>query len=399
MHKFSKAAKAVIVAASVTFAAGVINAQNGYQNSVAKIVQTNGEQLYAIKRVAGDTDTLRSNFNRATALAKKTVDDLAPVKNVRADKSQSAVIPSSVTNQTSSATVSTTVPTKTPAKKVSSGTMPSQSSQSSTTKSGAVTAVTAQSPQTSTTKSATATTAPAQSSQTGVANSDAKTATSPKQKGDFSGSKKASDTDASSQKPFTKTQKKTTEEQPSTQSKQQQAAASQIHTSSNFSQVSTYWRSSGQQDKKVQSNYKMRIYSEPDKKGKVVANVGIAENFTVEQGDWVRVKTSTGQVGWALVRDVETNINEAWNGEYQVIINGPSSNYSVSKVSPEERVKRQQAMRRRQMERMQKLSRLWEQDFFDFDASDEVNPSNEIQELKKQVLALNSQLKSVKAGS
>jgi hypothetical protein len=50
-------------------------------------------------------------------------------------------------------------------------------------------------------------------------------------------------------------------------------------------------------------------------------------------------------------------------------------------------------MRERQMARMQKLSRLWEQDFFDFDANDEATRNDEIQSLKKQVVALNSQLK------
>ena len=137
----------------------------------------------------------------------------------------------------------------------------------------------------------------------------------------------------------------------------------------------------------------MKVFSEPDKKGRVLTTISTEQNFTVEQGDWVRVKTPEGVTGWAMVKDVEQNINNAWNEEYQVVINGQSSNYSVTKISAAERVKRQEAMRTKQMERMKRLSRLWEEDFFAFnDAGDEVN---EVKDLKNQVLALSEKIKNL----
>ena len=95
---------------------------------------------------------------------------------------------------------------------------------------------------------------------------------------------------------------------------------------------------------------------------------------------------------------ITIHINEAWNAEYQVIINGPSSKYSVSKVSPEERLKRQNKLRQAQIERMQRLSKLWEQEFFSFDEGRAEDKVNEIQQLKDQVYALNKQLKSIQDG-
>ena len=178
----------------------------------------------------------------------------------------------------------------------------------------------------------------------------------------------------------------------STNASSKDASAQSMQTASNssFSQVSSFWQSGGA--KKPTANVeKMRIYSEPDQKGKVLANVSAAQNFSVEQGDWVRVKTQEGVVGWALVNDVEQNITNAWNQEYQVVINGQSSNYTVTKISAEERVKRQEAMRKRQMERMKRLSSLWEQDFFAFE--DGQGRQDEIQSLKDQVLALNDKIK------
>ena len=95
-------------------------------------------------------------------------------------------------------------------------------------------------------------------------------------------------------------------------------------------------------------------------------------------------------------RDVEKNINEAWNAEFQVIINGPTSKYSVTKVSPEERIKRQQKMREAQIARMQKLSKLWESDFFSFnDEGTSDIQSDQIQQLQQQVVALNDKLQSL----
>ena len=143
------------------------------------------------------------------------------------------------------------------------------------------------------------------------------------------------------------------------------------------------------------SKEKMRIYSSPDQKAKVVTEIGVTDNFTVHQGDWVRVKDSAGKEGWALISDVESNINEAWNAEFQVIINGPSSNYSVSKISPEERKQRQQKLRQAQVDRMQKLAKLWESEFFSFNDDIGDNQADQINDLKKQVVALNEQINSI----
>ena len=167
-----------------------------------------------------------------------------------------------------------------------------------------------------------------------------------------------------------------------------------LPATSTFSQVSTYWKSnSGKGKQGATAGEKMKVFSEPDKKGRVLTTISTEQNFTVEQGDWVRVKTPEGVTGWAMVKDVEQNINNAWNEEYQVVINGQSSNYSVTKISAAERVKRQEAMRTKQMERMKRLSRLWEEDFFAFnDAGDEVN---EVKDLKNQVLALSEKIKTL----
>ncbi len=167
----------------------------------------------------------------------------------------------------------------------------------------------------------------------------------------------------------------------------------QFSNQANFSQVSTYWKSSTDGKKTGLSKQEMKLYSEPSQKGKVVATVKADQNFSVKQGDWVKVKTTEGKVGWSLVKEVEENINSAWNSEYQVIINGPSSNYSVTKISPEERLKKQQAMRERQMQKMKKLSKLWEEDFFAF--NDEKDTETEIKDLKSQVLALNEKIKGM----
>ncbi|MEC8881889.1 MAG: SH3 domain-containing protein [Pseudomonadota bacterium] len=167
----------------------------------------------------------------------------------------------------------------------------------------------------------------------------------------------------------------------------------QFSNQTNFSQVSTYWKSSTDGKKTGLTKQEMKLYAEPNQKGRVVATVKADQNFSVEQGDWVKVKTTEGKVGWSLVKDVEENINSAWNAEYQVIINGPSSNYSVTKISPEERLKKQQAMRERQMQKMKKLSKLWEEDFFAF--NDEKDTETEINNLKNQVLALNEKIKGM----
>lgn len=167
----------------------------------------------------------------------------------------------------------------------------------------------------------------------------------------------------------------------------------QFNNQTKFSQVSTYWKASTDGKKNGLVKQEMKLYSEPSQKGKVIATVKADQNFTVEQGDWVKVKTTEGKTGWSLVKDVEANINNAWNAEYQVIINGPSSNYSVTKISPEERLKKQQAMRERQMQKMKKLSKLWEEDFFAF--NDEKDTESEIKDLKNQVLALNEKIKGM----
>lgn len=159
--------------------------------------------------------------------------------------------------------------------------------------------------------------------------------------------------------------------------------------------VASYYKSTAGVKLPQASNEKMKIYSSPDKRAKIVSAIGVTENFTVQQGDWVRVKDAAGKEGWALISDVENNINEAWNAEFQVIINGPSSNYSVSKISPEERKQRQQKLRKAQAERMQKLAKLWESEFFSFNDDIDDNQSDQINDLRKQVLALNEQLKSM----
>lgn len=380
MHKFSKAAKAVALMASVVFVTGVINAQGDHRESAAKIIQTTGKQIYAVKRVAGSSESLRNNFNMASALAKKTVEEASFVPTTHLTAKMQAKNDSSVRKASTNATTTSAKTNSTTSSKPSTNTSTANSSVITTnTKPG--TTNSSASTSSASTKSA--------SSLTHKKTQGSPTESATKQDTEQVSSSSAGNKAAKAATNHNTAQKANADSTTSTQQRTSQT----LQTANNFSQVSTYWKSSGSHEKKAQSNYKMRIYSEPDKKGKVVASVAVADNFTVEQGDWVRVKTASGQVGWALVRDVEKNINEAWNDEYQVIINGPSSNYSVNKVSPEERMKRQQAMRERQMARMQKLSRLWEQDFFDFDASDETTRNDEIQSLKKQVVALNTQLK------
>ena len=161
-----------------------------------------------------------------------------------------------------------------------------------------------------------------------------------------------------------------------------------------FSHISSFWQSSN--DKKTASNHeKMKVYREPSTKAKVLTQVSPAQNFSVEQGDWVKIKTSEGVVGWSLVKDVEQNITNAWADEYQVIMNGQSSNYTVTKISAEERKKRQKAMIERQNQRLKQLSALWEQDFFHYD--DVQGRQDEIKTLKDQVMALNEQIKDLQA--
>ena len=55
-------------------------------------------------------------------------------------------------------------------------------------------------------------------------------------------------------------------------------------------------------------------------------------------------------------------------------------------------------MRTKQMERMKKLSRLWEEDFFAFNdtTGDEIN---EVKDLKDQVLALSEKIKTLEGSS
>ena len=76
-----------------------------------------------------------------------------------------------------------------------------------------------------------------------------------------------------------------------------------------------------------------------------------------------------------------------------MIINGPSSNYSVTKISPSELARKQQAMREKQIKKMKKLSKLWEEEFFAF--NDEKDTEDEIKDLKTQVLALNEKIKGI----
>lgn len=168
--------------------------------------------------------------------------------------------------------------------------------------------------------------------------------------------------------------------------------ADDTNSHSSFSQVSTYWKSDG--DSKAQlSKREMSVFEKPSTSSKLVTKVLADQNFSVEQGDWVKIKTDAGKEGWALVKDVEQNINDAWNGQYQVIINGPASKYSVTKISPEERLKRQSAMHKRQRERMKKLSQLWEDEFFVF--NDQKDTEAELKDLKGQVLSLSEKIKGI----
>ena len=163
-----------------------------------------------------------------------------------------------------------------------------------------------------------------------------------------------------------------------------------------FSHISSFWQSSTSADKKAASNQeKMKVFSEPSVKAKVLAQVPSAQNFSVEQGDWVKIKTSEGIVGWSLVKDVEQNITNAWADEYQVVMNGQSSNYTVTKISAEERKKRQKAMIDRQNQRLKRLTAMWEQDFFNYD--DVEGRQDEIKSLKDQVMALNEQIKDLQS--
>ena len=174
-----------------------------------------------------------------------------------------------------------------------------------------------------------------------------------------------------------------------------QKKVERISQNSDITRVASYYKSSiGDKPAQV-SDQKLKIYQSPDQKSKIVTSISVTDNFSVKQGDWVRVKNATGQEGWALISDVEKNINEAWNAEFQVIINGPSSNYSVSKVSPEERKQRQQKLRQAQVERMQKLAKLWESEFFSFNDELADKQGDQIKDLQNQVVALNKQLKSL----
>ena len=173
----------------------------------------------------------------------------------------------------------------------------------------------------------------------------------------------------------------------------QDKSANQHTSGHRYSQISSFWQSSSAGKKSAANQDKMKVYSEPSQKSKVLASVSSSQNFSVEQGDWVKIKTSEGVQGWALVKDVEQNITNAWHDEYQVVMNGQSSNYSVTKISAEERKKRQQAMIERQNQRLKRLSALWEQDFFNFDDVD--GRHDEIQGLKDQVMALNAQIKEL----
>ncbi len=175
------------------------------------------------------------------------------------------------------------------------------------------------------------------------------------------------------------------------------ATTEQMSANSNHvARVASYYKSSITGEKPTISDVQMKVHAQPNSQSKVLTSIGVTENFSVEQGDWVRIKTKDGQVGWALISDVEKNINEAWNAEFQVIINGPTSKYSVTKVSPEERIKRQQKMREAQIARMQKLSKLWESDFFSFnDEGTSDIQSDQIQQLQQQVVALNDKLQSL----
>lgn len=175
------------------------------------------------------------------------------------------------------------------------------------------------------------------------------------------------------------------------------ASTEQMAAKSNqVARVASYYKSSITGEKPTVSDVQMKVHAQPNAQSKVLTSIGVTENFSVEQGDWVRIKTKDGQVGWALISDVEKNINEAWNAEFQVIINGPTSKYSVTKVSPEERIKRQQKMREAQIARMQKLSKLWESDFFSFnDEGVSDKQSDQIQQLQQQVVALSDKLQSL----
>jgi hypothetical protein len=175
------------------------------------------------------------------------------------------------------------------------------------------------------------------------------------------------------------------------------ASTEQMAAKSNqVARVASYYKSSITGEKPTISDVQMKVHAQPNAQSKVLTSIGVTENFSVEQGDWVRIKTKDGQIGWALISDVEKNINEAWNAEFQVIINGPTSKYSVTKVSPEERIKRQQKMREAQIARMQKLSKLWESDFFSFnDEGVSDKQSDQIQQLQQQVVALSDKLQSL----
>ena len=58
-----------------------------------------------------------------------------------------------------------------------------------------------------------------------------------------------------------------------------------------------------------------------------------------------------------------------------------------------ELARKQQAMREKQIKKMKKLSKLWEEEFFAF--NDEKDTEDEIKDLKTQVLALNEKIKGI----
>ena len=94
----------------------------------------------------------------------------------------------------------------------------------------------------------------------------------------------------------------------------------------------------------------LQIYREPSEKSTLSSTLQPHDDYQVSQGDWVKISDKDGKIlGWAKAKDVQANIDASYKNAYQIIIDGPSEHYKVSKISPEVR-KEQYASRQKRIQ-------------------------------------------------
>lgn len=146
--------------------------------------------------------------------------------------------------------------------------------------------------------------------------------------------------------------------------------------------------------KRTQPTASLTVREAPNSKENVVKTLAIQDSFEVSSGDWVKITTSDGKTGWALEKDVEKHLQNAYKASYQVEVSGSNKHYKVHTRSPEDVQKR---LKESQQRAQKRLARMQDRFFHPFvlptmSLYDDFFADDRVEQLEQKIQQLENKL-------